>query len=388
MKNGASPKEIIAIAGAGVAGLSAAIALKLAGFPVEIFERERALQPIGAGIQIGPNATRIIESWKLSLLGMSFEPEAIELRNARSGVLLNTVPLRSVARTRYGAPYITLLRKDVQAALLNRSKDLGIPIRYACPVTEAVKKPAGLEITAGGRAFTVGALIGADGINSSVRKLAWCTTAPFSAQAVAWRGIIPITSVPPELRNDVVLWMASGGHFVHYPVSGGSALNGVLVLDDDYRQAADGAAPDNRPQLLERLSNWAELPRKVIGLTDTWQPWPLYGVEKWDGGVGRIQTIGDAWHAMRPFLASGGVMAIEDGAALASYLDGTSIEDGLKQFREKRGPRVWQVAERSALMGRIYHCPQPFDAVRDLAIKNSSASSLLQRNDWLYGARF
>ena len=95
MKNGASPKEIVAIAGAGVAGLSAAIALKLAGFPVEIFEREQTLQPIGAGIQIGPNATRIMESWKLSLLGTSFEPEAIELRNARSGALLNTVPLRS-----------------------------------------------------------------------------------------------------------------------------------------------------------------------------------------------------------------------------------------------------------------------------------------------------
>jgi 2-polyprenyl-6-methoxyphenol hydroxylase-like FAD-dependent oxidoreductase len=181
--------------------------------------------------------------------------------------------------------------------------------------------------------------------------------------------------------------MASGGHFVHYPVSGGSALNGVLVLDDDYKYAVDGAASDQRPQLLERLSSWAELPRRVIGLTNVWQPWPLYGVEKWDGGHGRIQTIGDAWHAMRPFLASGGVMAIEDGAALASCLEGTTIEEGLKRFREKRGPRVWQVAERSALMGRIYHCPQPFDAVRDLAIKHASASSLLERNDWLYGAR-
>ncbi len=386
MKNG-TVKEIIAIAGAGVAGLSAAIALKLAGFPVEIFEREQNPQPIGAGIQIGPNATRIIESWKLSLLGTSFEPEAIELRNARSGALLNTVPLRPNARTRYGAPYVTLLRKDLLTALFNRARDLGIPIRYACPVTDAVKKPNGLDVTAGGRTFTVGALIGADGINSSVRKLAWCTTAPFSAQAVAWRGIVPITSVPPELRANIVLWMASGGHFVHYPVSGGSALNGVLVLDDDYKLAPNGVAADQRPQLLERLSNWAELPRRVIGLTNAWQPWPLYGVEKWDGGHGRVQTIGDAWHAMRPFLASGGVMAIEDAAALASCLDGAKIEDGLKRFREKRGPRVWQVADRSALMGRIYHCPQPFDAVRDLAIKHASSSSLLERNDWLYGAR-
>lgn len=292
-------------------------------------------------------------------------------------------------RNRYGAPYITLLRKDLQNALLNRVRELGIPIRYGCPVTEAVNKPgAGLEIKAGGRAFTVGALIGADGINSAVRKLAWCTTAPFSTQAVVWRGILPITSAPADLRTNVVLWMASGAHLVHYPVSGGSQLNGVLVLDDDYKGRANGVANDPRPNLLERVSNWAELPRSIVASAGTWQPWPLYGVEKWDGGVGRIQTIGDAWHAMCPFLASGGVMAIEDGAALAAALGGAAIEEGLKRFREKRGPRVWHVAERSALMGRIYHCPQPFDTVRDLALKAASSSSLLERNDWLYSARF
>ena len=385
MNNGAA-EEIVAIAGAGIAGLSAAIALKLAGFPVEIFEREQNPQAIGAGIQIGPNATRIMESWKLSLLGTSFEPEAIELRNARSGALLNTVPLRPAARRRYGAPYITLLRKDLLTALFSRAQELGIPIRYACPVTDAAETPDGLDVTAGGRTFTAGALIGADGINSSVRQLARRPSAPLSAKAVAWRGILPINSVPPELRNNIVLWMASGGHFVHYPVSGGSALNGVLVLDDDYKRAGDGGKGGERPAILDRVSNWAELPRQVLGLTNAWQPWPLYGVEKWEGGVGRIQTIGDAWHAMRPYLASGGVMAIEDAAALASCLDGAKIENGLKKFREKRGPRVWQVAERSALIGRIYHCPQPFDAVRDLAIKHASSSSLLERNDWLYGA--
>jgi salicylate hydroxylase len=387
MKNGA-PKEIIAIAGSGIAGLSAAIALKLAGFPVEVFERETSLQPIGAGIQIGPNATRILESWKLSFAGTSCEPEAIELHSARTGALLNTVPLRGAARARYGAPYITLLRKDLQSALLNRFTELGIPIRYNSPVTEVTnKRGGGLEIKAGGRDFAVGALIGADGINSTVRKLALHATPPYSAQAVVWRGVLPIDAAPANFRTNVVLWMASGGHLVHYPVSGGSALNCVLVLDDDYKNGGDSAASDPRPYLLERLSGWANPPRSVIASTSIWQPWRLYSVEKWEGGAGRIQAIGDAWHAMRPFLASGGVLAIEDGAALAASLNGATIEEGLKQFRERRGHRVWHVAERSALMGRIYHCPQPFDAVRDLAIKAASSSMLLERNDWLYGAR-
>jgi salicylate hydroxylase len=387
MTNGA-PKEIVAVAGAGIAGLSAAIALRLAGYPVEIFEREQAIQPIGAGIQVGPNASRILESWKLNLAGAAFEPEALELHNARTGLLLNTVPLKGTVRSRYGAPYITLTRKDLQNALLNRVRDLGIAIRYGCAVTEAVKTAAGLNVTAGGRTFPVGALIGADGVYSAVKKLAWNTKPPFSAQSVAWRGIVPIGAAPVEFRKNVVLWMASGAHFVHYPVSGGSALNGVLVIEDGYKNGLDAPSGDPRPYLLERLSGWAEAPRGIIAATNAWQPWRLYGTEKWDGGVGRIQTIGDAWHAMQPFLASGGVMAIEDGAALASLLSGAnSIEEGLKRFREKRGPRVWHVAERSALMGRIYHCPQPFDAVRDLALKTASASSLLERNDWLYGAQ-
>ncbi len=386
MTNGA-PKELVAIAGAGIAGLSAAIALKLAGCPVEVFEREQSLQPIGAGIQIGPNATRILESWKVSFGDAPFEPEAIELHNARSGALLNSVPLKSAVRARYGAPYITVTRKDLQFALLNRARELGISIKYGCPITDAAKAAAGLDVKAGGRSIAAGALIGADGINSAVRKLAWSSKPPYSAQAVAWRGIVPIASVPENFRSNVVLWMASGGHFVHYPVSGGSALNGVLVIDDGYKNGLDAPAGDPRPYLLERLSGWSDIPRGVVASTNAWQPWRLYGVEKWDGGVGRIQTIGDAWHAMQPFLASGGVMAIEDGAALAASLSGaSSADEGLRRFRERRGPRVWHVAERSALMGRIYHCPQPFDTVRDLALKAASASALLERNDWLYGA--
>ena len=369
MNDGAAG-AIVAIAGAGIAGLSAAIALKLAGFPVEIFEREQNPQAIGAGIQIGPNATRIMESWKLSLLGTSFEPGAIELRNARSGALLNTVPLRPAARRRYGAPYITLLRKDLLTALFSRAQELGIPIRYACPVTDAAETLDGLHVTAGGRTFTAGALIGADGINSSVRQLARCNSAPLSAQAVAWRGILPIASAPPELRNNIVLWMASGGHFVHYPVSGGSALDGVLVLDDDYNHASGGGSGDQRPAILGRVRNWAELPRQILGLTDAWQPWSLYG-----GRNGKAASAASP-SAMRAtpcglFLASGGVMAIEDVAALDLLPGGAKIENGLRNFREKRGPRVWQVAERSALMGRIYHCPKPFDAVRDLALKRA-----------------
>ncbi len=387
--NSGGSSGAIAIAGAGIAGLSAAIALKLAGFPAVIYEREATLEPIGAGIQLGPNATRILEGWDLELLGSSVEPDGIELRNARTGALLNTIPLKRAARARYGAPYVTLLRADLQKALLSRAGELGIPIHFGCPVSGIKKQVETLKIEAGDVSCTAAALIGADGLNSSVRTLAGFNPRRFPVHAVAWRAILPLGAVPAPLRSTIAVWMAPGAHFVHYPVSGGAALNGVLVIDEIYRRDAEAAAGDALPYLLGRLTGWAGLPRSAIASTDAWAPWRMSGIEKWPGGEGRIQLVGDAWHAMRPYLASGGVMAIEDAAALAGSLtaaQGDTVK-GLRLFREERGPRVWRVAQASAQVGRIYHCPQPFDIVRDLVIKASTGPMLLARNDWLYRAR-
>ena len=377
----------IAIAGAGIAGLSAAIALKLAGYAVIIFEREQELREVGAGIQMGPHATRVMENWDLDLLGSAVEPEVLELRNARSGALLNTLPLKQGARVRYGAPYLTLMRSDLQRALLARAMELDIPIEYGTPVSSVHDKGGGVTVKSGSDSMDAAALIGADGIKSSVRGLAGYNPRRFSAQAVAWRGLLPLNAVPASMRNAIVLWMAPGAHLVHYPVSAGTRINAVLVIDDIYQ--SDRAEQDDAADyLLHRLSGWAETPLSAIASTPEWLKWRMFGIGKWHGGEGRVQFIGDAWHAMRPYLASGGVMAIEDGAALAVSLTELQgdVAEGFKRFRQTRGPRVWQVAHASAQMGRVYHCPPPFDMVRDLAIRLSSGSRLLERRDWLYGA--
>ncbi len=377
----------IAIAGAGIAGLSAAIALKLAGYSVAIFEREEVLREVGAGIQMGPNATRIMGSWDLDLLGSSVEPEGIELRNAIGGALLNTIPLRHDARVRYGSPYVTLLRADLQKALLSRANELEITIRYGAAISSARDEGGGVAIEAGGACSAAAALIGADGVKSAVRGLAGYRPRRFSAQAVAWRGLLPLTAIPAPMRNVIAVWMAPGAHLVHYPVSGGAAINAVLVIDDIYQSDSKEIEGNPAGSLLGRLNGWAELPRSVISLAPTWLRWRMFGIERWPGGAGRIQLIGDAWHAMRPYLASGGVMAIEDGGALAASLTESQgdIVEGLKLFRKDRGRRVWRVAQASAQMGRIYNCPQPFDIVRDIVLRASSGSMLLRWNDWLYG---
>jgi salicylate hydroxylase len=378
--------DTIAIAGAGIAGLSAAIALKLAGFAVAVFERETALEPIGAGIQMGPNATRIVEGWDPGLLCGASEPEAIELRNARSGMLLNAIPLGPAARGRYGAPYVTLLRAALQKALLAKAQELGISISLGVPVSRVSVDDAGVTAEAGGRPFRAAALIAADGVNSSLRGYTGHHPRRFSAHAVAWRAVLPLGVVPAPLRNVIAVWMAPGAHLVHYPVSGGSLINAALIIDDVYQ--TDGEAGTDASYLAGRLADWASLPRSIIAATGAWQRWRISGIEKWPGGAGPIQFIGDAWHAMRPYLASGGVMAIEDAQGLATSLSeaGGQIEQGLQFFRQTRGPRVWRAAAASAQMGRIYHCPQPFDRVRDMTIKAVPGPALLAWNDWLYSA--
>jgi salicylate hydroxylase len=377
----------IAIAGAGVAGLSAAIALKLAGYSVEIFEREKELREVGAGIQMGPHATRAMEAWHLDLQGSAVEPEVLELRNARSGSLLNTMPLKAGCRARYGSPYLTLLRADLQKALLARAGELEVPIHYGAAISRAAVEDGRVALEAGGTSFGAAALIGADGIKSAVRDLAGFHAQRYSAQAVAWRALLPLSAVPSAMRNSIVLWMGPGAHLVHYPVSGGSGINAALIIDDVW--AEDGREQrDVGDYLQRRLAGWAATPLAVIAAAPVWLKWRIYGIAKWQGGEGRVQLIGDAWHAMRPYLASGAVMAIEDGAALAVSLTESrgDIVEGFKLFRKSRGPRVWKVAEASAQTGRAYHCPPPFGIVRDAVIRFSSGSKLLGGKDWLFGA--
>ncbi len=386
MRDESGPEPVV-IAGAGIAGLSAAIALKMAGCPVTVFERERAPPLVGAGIQLGPNATRIMENWSLDLLGESYEPESIELRSAVSGGLLNAIPLRRAVRARYGAPYITLMRAGLQKSLLNRASELDIPIAYGVPVRNVHAGETCVEIEAGDGVVQAPAFIGADGVHSALGPLIGQRPERYAAHAVAWRAMMPLSAVPAPMRSVIAVWMASGMHLVHYPVSGGAQVNAVLIIDGVYREDGEVSGQTSLPYLMARTEGWAEVPRSIVGAAGDWLPWRMYGVQKWAGGSGRVQFIGDAWHPMRPHLASGAVMAIEDASSLADNLSSSpgSVPEALRRFRAERSGRVWRVVENSALMGRIYHFPPPFDLIRNLFIRTATGSMLLSQNDWLYG---
>ncbi len=373
----------IAIVGAGLAGLSAAVALGCAGFAPRLFEREAALEPIGAGIQLGPNATRILKQWNVDVSSKACEPQFIEFRRADTGALLNRMPLGQSVRSRYGSPYLTLLRADLQNALLERVSKLGIDIAFKAKADAIEQKGETVYFTVDAAQHATAILLGADGIHSHVRAAISPRARLYETGATAWRALLPSHTVPAPFRDIIILWMSPGAHLVQYPVSKGAAFNAVLVAE----HGADHSLSHAREFPAQLVAKWVDPVASMIGGGTAWTPWPLTSVEETSGGLGRIQLIGDAWHAMPPYLASGAVMAIEDGAAFASCANEARGDAGatLRRFREVRTQRVWRVHARSAQAGRLYHCPAPFATIRDAALRAMPAAMLLARNDWLFG---
>ncbi len=376
----------ILIAGAGVAGLSAAIALRLQGFEPVVLEREARLEAIGAGLQLGPNATCLLAAWGVSLEGRACEPFELRFHAMRSGRRLNALPLGGEARGRYGSPYLTALRAHLQEALLARATALGVEIRYASPVLAVAEDGAGVSVALENEVLRGLALIAADGLRSALREAVALRSRPLPTGAVAWRATLPLRAAPVTFRDDAIgLWMGSGAHLVHYPVDGGALVNAVLVVEDGWRGSAGSEST-----LGARLRDWAADVRALVEGAGSWRPWPIETVPplgSWHRG--RLCLIGDAAHAMAPYLASGAVMAMEDAAALARAFAETHGEasGAYARFEAMRRARVVRVADRSGLMGRIYHFPEPGALVRNAVIARTPPAALLARNDWLYAWR-
>lgn len=369
------------IAGAGIAGLSAAIALSLEGFKAVLLEREPALKAAGTGIQLGPNATRILNAWGVEL-NRACAPDWLAFRSMTSGKTLNIMPLGATAQQRYGASYFTLLRADLHAALLRRALSLGVDIRFGEELKVIEEGQGSITVTASG-CYRGAALIAADGIHSGIRAQLFPESTPVFQHMIAWRAMLPDIAFL-GMENKIGLWLGAGAHLVHYPVSAEAAHNAVLIIEDD-----GTSLPGDYP-FRTRFSGCAASLRKLLNAGDCWQPWPLYTappLKRWSKG--KTLLIGDAAHAMLPFLASGAVMAIEDAAALASALTTSagSVAAAFARFEAERRPRIARAAYRSGLMGRIYHMHAPGAYMRNAVIAGIAPLRLLGQNDWLYGYR-
>ncbi len=386
------PAGTLAVAGGGIGGLAAALALAARGFAVTVLERSPALSPAGAGIQLSPNASRILLDLGLgpALAAAMSEPEAIIARRASDGSEIVRMPLGE-ARRRWGAPYGVIHRADLQEIL--HARCLGserIRLALGSGVTGFSETESGgvVDIERGGEEGRLGcdALVAADGVRSTLRRSILPGHEPRFTRLRAWRALLPLGDLPQRMRPAATtLWLGRRAHVVHYPVRAGRWLNVVVVTGDDGN--GDGWS-DRRGagELLDRLAGWAPDLREAIAAAD-WQTWPLYeGAPETPMAKGRVALLGDAAHAVLPFLAQGGALAIEDGAVLAAWLaDGRGeVPDRLAAYAASRAARVQRVRQGSRANGRRYHWGFPAAQLRDRLLQAMGGEAALNRNDWIY----
>ena len=387
----------IIVAGAGIGGLTAALTLSRAGFQVTVLERTSELAEVGAGIQLSPNASRILIDQDLGpdLRARAVYPDSIRIFSTRSGGEVTSLPLGASIAARYGAPYMVIHRADLQAALLKAARSRpNIDVRLGVAISSIFDTGESVEIeTADGRNFTADALVGADGVHSAIRtEVLGYAPARYSGR-IAFRATIPIDAVPDSVRRVTCVWMSPKAHLVHYPISGGETLNLIAVTEGKWTEES-WASPATRDEMLQQLGAgrstvWPKAALELLRKPETWTKWALAAVDpRFEWSRGRITLLGDAAHAMLPFAAQGGAMAIEDAEVLASALvSERDLPLALKAYEAARKPRVSAVVDLAAANGRIYHLSALAATLRDTALRALPARLTLARQDWIYAWR-
>lgn len=379
----------VLIAGAGIGGLAAALACRRVGAAVRVFERAPAFGEIGAGIQIGPNVTRILHAWGLAdeLALVAAFPDRLQVRSAASGRELGVLPLGSSAVQRYGAPYATVHRADLHQLLLTALRVLGgAELVLGAQLGSFGQSASSVVLPlADGRTISGTALIGADGLWSPVRQVLLGDGMPQPTGHLAYRAMLTHDDLPPALRSQqVTVWLGPQMHVVQYPVRAGASLNLVAIVhgDPDWLRAAN-ATPG-------QLANWNQLAdaddvaralqgvcaplRALVEAAGGWRLWILCDRPPMNGPMehaqGRVALLGDAAHPMRPYLAQGAGMAIEDAQALATCLgDGSGdVPAQFQRFAQQRWQRNRRVQLRAQRNGRIFHARGPVRLARDAAM--------------------
>ena len=386
----------IIVSGAGVGGLSAALALAQAGRYVIVLERAAALAEFGAGLQLGANATRRLAKWGAldRLRELATAPEAVDIRSSQDGSVIASVPVGE-SEKRWGSVYLVAHRADLLTALAEAAgRCPNIEIRLGCGLEGWKDLGDGVAVHLEGRSDVTGsALIGADGLRSRVREGLALTTpdGPRYSGRTAWRALLPAETAPSELLGARTgLWLGAGAHLVHYPLRKASVLNVVAIVEDEWSDLDDTdfwSAHGDAAFLASRFQGWKSTARNLIVGAPEWRRWPLFerkAVKTW--ARGRVAVLGDAAHAMAPFLAQGAAQAIEDADALGLAFAALPGDDAaaLDQYQRMRAARANKVQRASRLQGTVYHLSGPAAAARNLVMRAIGPDGMARASDWIY----
>ncbi len=384
----------ILIIGGGIGGLVAGLALARKGITSQIFERRKSNEPEGAGIQIGPNGVAILRALGVAELfkGRMCEPKQINVRLAETSATLTNLPLGAWIAARHDAPYWTLRRCDLHAGLLQAIENEPlIELHNDAKITAVSERERYVTLSrADGTTVNGRAVIDAGGVWSETTASSDDTTSLQPTGKVAFRAIVPASSlVLNNRKNETNIWLHPGAHVVSYPVYGGHERALVLILDDTATHTNWDREVANHA-LAGRISTFSHDLKAVLDTVESWRTWPLFirlddVSRRWS--TPRTTKLGDAAAPVLPFLAQGGVMALEDAAVLANCIEthGDNIAVALEAYEKNRRPRHAKTAEASRNNGHIYHLSGLMAAARNTSLRLIPGERMMQRYDWLYG---
>ena len=378
----------VAIVGGGIGGLTAAISLLQAGFDVHVYEQTRLLSEVGAGINIGPNASRI-----LIRLGLGAECDKVAFRSPfhhqrrwDDGRTLSRTPLGAEIEAAFGAPHMIFHRGELHSILAKAVPVERVHLAHRCTGFEQDDRGVRIRFENGAEA-SADVLIGADGIHSTIRRiLLGPEKLRFACRA--YRGLIPVEKVP-DIPKESTSWLGPGRHLVHYFVSSGKLLNFVGHVEQEAWISESWTEPGRVEDLRAAYAGWHPQVQRMIDAVDETFIWAVLDrppIARWS--FGRVTMLGDSCHPMIPFMGQGGAQAIEDAAAMTACLlrCGNDVEAALKLYETVRLPRASKIQTGSWDNKAKYHMPDgPAQVARDEQMINGAIDGAYVHVGWVYG---
>ncbi|TQI65339.1 3-hydroxybenzoate 6-hydroxylase [Bosea sp. AK1] len=383
----------VVIAGAGIGGLAAALALSDKGFRVVVLERAPALGEIGAGIQLGPNAFHAFDRLGIgdAARGMAVFIDQLRLMDALSGEEIANIPLDQPFRTRFGNPYAVVHRGELHRVLLDAClARSNVDLRTSAEVIEYHQDGSSVQVRLQTGEHVRGqALIGADGLWSNIRSQLVGDGAPRVSGHTTYRSVIPVDQMPEQLRwNAATLWAGPKCHIVHYPLSGWKTFNLVVTYHNDAPEPVAGL-PVDRDEVLKGFQHVCPVARSIIEHGTNWKLWVLCDrdpIQRWVDD--RVALLGDAAHPMLQYFAQGACMAMEDAVCLADCAEAYQgdLPRALLAYNEKRVLRTTRVQLQSREIGQhIYHPAGAHAELRNSILRAKSPADFYDDLQWLYG---